>query len=134
MSNNLTVKVSSFSFKKGYPVSDSGNGGGFVFDCRFLNNPGRYEEYRDLTGLDEAVIEFLRKNSDIDEFLKNVWKITDAAILNYIERGFTSLEIGFGCTGGQHRSVYSAEQTTRHILETFPEIVVEKVHREQREA
>lgn len=127
----LTVDVISFSYKKGYPSPSEGNGGGFVFDCRFLNNPGRHQEYRDLTGLDQPVIDFLQKSSDIDIFLEEAWKITDAAILNYIERDFSSLQIAFGCTGGQHRSVYSAENTARHILERFPQVGVNLIHREQ---
>ena len=127
----LTVDVISFSYKKGYPSPSEGNGGGFVFDCRFLNNPGRHQEYRDLTGLDQPVIDFLQKNSDIDVFLEEAWKITDAAILNYIERDFSSLQIAFGCTGGQHRSVYSAENTARHIMERFPQVGVNLIHREQ---
>lgn len=127
----LTVDISSFSYKKGYPPSKEGNGGGFIFDCRFLNNPGRYEEYRHLTGKDQSVIEFLQKNSDIDKFLESVWEITDRAVYNYLERGFSSLQIGFGCTGGQHRSVYSAEATAKHIERTFPEVKIELKHFEQ---
>ena len=128
----LTVDVISFSYKKGYPEATSGNGGGFVFDCRFLNNPGRYEEYTALTGKDSAVIDFLHAYSSIDEFLSNVWAITDDAIAVYRERGFTSLQIAFGCTGGQHRSVFSAETTSRHILEKFPDVGVNLLHREQK--
>lgn len=127
----LTVDVISFSYKKGYPESCEGNGGGFVFDCRFLNNPGRYEQYRDKTGKDEEVISFLHENSTIDNFLENVWKITDEAVEVYRSRDFTSLQIAFGCTGGQHRSVFSAEQTARHILEKFEGVGVNLIHREQ---
>lgn len=127
----LTVDVISFSYKKGYPKESEGNGGGFVFDCRFLNNPGRHEEYKEKTGKDDDVKEFLRENSNIDEFLRNVWKITDEAIEVYSSRGFTSLQICFGCTGGQHRSVYSAEATSRHILEKFDNVGVNLYHREQ---
>lgn len=127
----LTVEVISFSYKKGYPENHDGNGGGFVFDCRFLNNPGRYEEYKNLTGKNKEVIEFLHKESDIDTFLENVWKVTDEAIKAYRDRGFSSLQICFGCTGGQHRSVFSAEATSRHILERFPDVGVNLIHREQ---
>lgn len=127
----LTVDVISFSFKKGYPTPAEGNGGGFVFDCRFLNNPGRHERYRDLTGRDESVIKFLHQESNIDEFLFDVWRITDEAIDNYLARDFTSLQICFGCTGGQHRSVFSAEQTARHILENYKgKVGVNLIHRE----
>lgn len=129
--NNLTVSIYSFSYKKGYPASEDGNGGGFMFDCRFLNNPGRYEEYRSLTGRDPEVIDFLKTKSDIDKFLESAWEITDAAVKNYLERGFSSLQIGFGCTGGQHRSVYSAEKTAEHIRAKFPEVKVKLIHREQ---
>lgn len=128
----LTIDVISFSYRKGYPESKDGNGGGFVFDCRFLNNPGRYEPYRELTGKDEAVIDFLKKESDIDAFLEKAWEMIDAAIENYLERGFTSLQIAFGCTGGQHRSVYSAENTARHILDKYDGVGVNLIHREQR--
>lgn len=128
----LTVEVISFSYKKGYPEACEGNGGGFVFDCRFLNNPGRYEEYKSLTGKDEPVKIFLHERSNIDEFLTNVWKIIDEAIECYVSRDFSSLQIAFGCTGGQHRSVFSAEQTARHIMENFPHVGVNLIHREQR--
>lgn len=128
----LTVDVISFSYKKGYPEACEGNGGGFVFDCRYLNNPGRHQEYKQLTGKDKPVIQFLQNNSDIDSFLSSVWQITDSAIKVYRSRGFTSLQIAFGCTGGQHRSVYSAEQTARHILEKFQDVGVNLIHREQR--
>ena len=127
----LTVDVISFSYKKGYPVNDTGNGGGFVFDCRYLNNPGRYEEYKSLTGKDAPVKEFLHANSNIDEFLANAWKIIDEAIEVYSARGFTSLQVAFGCTGGQHRSVFSAEETARHILDKFEGVGVNLIHREQ---
>ena len=128
----LTVDVISFSYKKGYPEAAEGNGGGFVFDCRFLNNPGRYDEYKQLTGKDQPVIDFLHEKSDIDDFLSHVWEITDDAIAVYRDRGFTSLQIAFGCTGGQHRSVFSAEHTARHILEKFSDVGVNLIHREQR--
>lgn len=128
----LTVDVISFSYKKGYPEACEGNGGGFVFDCRYLNNPGRYEEYKALTGKDSAVIDFLQRNSDIDTFLACAWEIVDSAVEVYRQRGFTSLQVAFGCTGGQHRSVYSAEQTARHLLEKFDDIGVNLIHREQR--
>ena len=128
----LTVDVISFSYKKGYPDSCEGNGGGFVFDCRYLNNPGRYEEYKALTGSDEPVKSFLHDNSTIDRFLENVWKIVDEAVEVYRGRGFTSLQIAFGCTGGQHRSVFSAEETARHLMSKFEDIGVNLIHREQK--
>ena len=128
----LTVDCISFSYKKGYPESAEGNGGGFVFDCRFLNNPGRYEEYRSLTGFDKEVVDFLHQNSDIDAFLVKVWEIVDEAVEVYQARNFTSLQVAFGCTGGQHRSVYCARQTAAHLLEKFQGIGVNEIHREQR--
>lgn len=129
-SGSLTVEIFSFSYKKGYPSDLSGNGGGFVFDCRALHNPGRYKEYRQLTGRDRAVIEYLEKRGEVQPFLKSVWSLTDAAIERYLRRGFSHIQIGFGCTGGQHRSVYSAEHTAAHVRETFPDAVVRIVHRE----
>lgn len=127
----LTVDVISFSYKKGYPEAAEGNGGGFVFDCRYLNNPGRHEEYKTLTGKDQPVKEFLHHNSNIDDFLKSAWRIVDEAVEVYRDRGFTSLQVAFGCTGGQHRSVFSAEETARHLMEKFPDIGVNLIHREQ---
>ena len=128
----LTVDVISFSYRKGYPEAAEGNGGGFVFDCRFLNNPGRYEEYKSLTGKDEPVKNFLHDKSNIDAFLENAWKIIDEAVEVYSERGFTSLQVAFGCTGGRHRSVFSAEETAKHIMDKFPGVGVNLIHREQR--
>lgn len=127
----LTVEVISFSYKRGYPAGVEGNGGGFVFDCRFLNNPGRYEQYKHLDGRDDSVKVFLHEHSDIEVFLSDVWKITDKAIDVYRNRGFSSLQIAFGCTGGQHRSVFSAEETGRHIMESFPDVGVNIIHRER---
>ena len=127
----LTVDVISFSYRKGYPEASEGNGGGFVFDCRYLHNPGRYEPYKELTGKDESVKEFLQKQSNIDEFLRHVWSIVDEAVEVYRDRGFTSLQVAFGCTGGQHRSVYSAEETASHIMGKFDDVGVNLIHREQ---
>ncbi|MDE7345763.1 MAG: phosphotransferase [Muribaculaceae bacterium] len=131
--SGLTVEIFSFSYKKGYPVDMSGNGGGFMFDCRALHNPGRFEKYRSLTGRDKAVIEFLEDKGEIQSFLKNAWSLIDTAIERYLSRGFTRLQVGFGCTGGQHRSVYSAERTSAHVSEKFPEVNVCLIHREHPE-
>lgn len=128
---SLTVQVFSFSYKKGYPDDFSGNGGGFMFDCRAMHNPGRYEEYKNLTGLDRPVAEFLENRGEIQPFLDSAWKLTDNAVAKYVSRGFTRLQIGFGCTGGQHRSVYCAQATARHIAESFPAVTVNLIHREQ---
>ncbi len=129
--DGLTVRVSSFSFKKGYPVDTSGNGGGFVFDCRAMDNPGRYEPYKKLTGLDAPVREFLESRGEIQLLLADAERIVDRAIDNYLERGFTSLCVAFGCTGGQHRSVYSAQAMAEHLHEKYPSIRVILNHREQ---
>ena len=126
----LEVTVSSFSFKKGVPVDESGNGGGYVFDCRGFDNPGRYEEYRNLTGRDPEVIKFLENTSGVASFLDHVRGLVDSHIEEFIRRGFTHLEICFGCTGGQHRSVYCAEKTARHIIEKY-NVKVRLIHRER---
>ena len=126
----LVVKVFSFSYGKGIPEDESGNGGGYVFDCRSTHNPGRYEPYKKLTGLDEPVIRFLEDDGEILTFLDSVYKLADAHVRRYIQRGFTSLMFCFGCTGGQHRSVYSAQHLAEHIHEKFG-IEVRIIHREQ---
>lgn len=126
----LTVQVKSFSYKRGIPKDDSGNGGGFVFDCRFIYNPGRYQPYKKLTGRDQAVIDFFEKESTIHDFIEQVKGIIDEAVENYIKRGFANLCINFGCTGGQHRSVFSADSIAKHLKEKYP-IKVVLHHREQ---
>ena len=129
-SNQLTVTIQSFSYRRGIPVDHSGNGGGFVFDCRFLHNPGRYQPYKHLTGRDPSVIDFLLEKSDITTFLNQVKEVVMPAVENYIERQFSHLSINFGCTGGQHRSVYSADQIAAFLEQKYPVQVVLK-HREQ---
>ena len=129
-SSLLTVRVCSFSYRQGIPPDPSGNGGGFVFDCRFIHNPGRYEPYKKLTGRDEAVINFLKHHSCMDAFLQDVFRIVDQAVEDYIERSFTHLMVAFGCTGGQHRSVYAADRLTRHLREKYG-VQVELQHIEQ---
>ena len=114
-SEKLSVSINSFSYVSGIPVDLSGNGGGFVFDCRSLHNPGRYDEFKMLTGKDEAVIDFLNQQNDIQEFLTNITSIIERAINNYTQRGFSHLMINFGCTGGQHRSVYCAERLFEYL-------------------
>jgi len=126
----LVVRVNSFSFRKGIPDDPSGNGGGYVFDCRSTHNPGRYEPYKKLTGLDEPVVRFLEDDGEILTFLDEVYKLADHHVMRYIQRGFTNLMFSFGCTGGQHRSVYSAQHLAEHIHEKFG-IEVYVNHREQ---
>ena len=126
----LRVRVFSFSYRKGIPADDSGNGGGYVFDCRSTHNPGRYEPYKKLTGLDEPVIRFLEDDGEILTFLDSVYRLADAHVQRYIERGFTDLMFSFGCTGGQHRSVYSAQHLAEHLHAKFG-IEVHICHREQ---
>ena len=118
-SKELTVDVMSFSYKRGIPDDISGNGGGFVFDCRAIHNPGRYEPYKKLTGMDEPVIRFLETESNIAEFLENAYALVDNMVDTYKKRGFTHVQVCCGCTGGQHRSVYSAEHIARHVADKF---------------
>lgn len=126
----LTVRVMSFSYKKGIPEDPSGNGGGYVFDCRAVHNPGKYEQYKQLTGRDKPVIDFLEQDGEILQFLEHVDALADAHVQRFLERGFTNLSICFGCTGGQHRSVYSAEHVAHHLNEKFG-IRIRLIHREQ---
>ncbi len=126
----LVVKMYSFSYKKGIPNDDSGNGGGYVFDCRAVNNPGKYERYASLTGLDESVRTFLEEDGEIISFLDHATHLVDASVKRYIDRGFTNLMVSFGCTGGQHRSVYSAQYMAKYINEKFG-VEVNLIHREQ---
>jgi aminoglycoside/choline kinase family phosphotransferase len=125
----LTVRITSFSYKNGLPLDDKGHGGGFVFDCRALPNPGRYAEYAQLTGKDRPVAEFLRKEPAAAKFLDSVFALTDLSVENYLSRNFTSLMVNFGCTGGQHRSVYCAEALAARIKQKYG-ARVELAHRE----
>ncbi len=115
----LVVTISSFSYKNGQPQDVSGNGGGFVFDCRGLLNPGRFEEFKTLHGRDKSVMDFLERQTKMNEFLNSVFDIVDLTVEDYIRRGFGSLMVSFGCTGGQHRSVYAADQMARHLRNKF---------------
>lgn len=126
----LTVRVYSFAYKKGIPNDISGNSGGYVFDCRAINNPGKFERYSNVNGLDEQVIRFLEEDGEILQFLENTYSLVDKHVKRYIERGFTDLMISFGCTGGQHRSVYAAQHVAEHIHKKFGTKVT-LIHREQ---
>ena len=128
--HKLLVSITSFSYKKGIPEDTSGNGGGFVFDCRAIHNPGRYKEYQKLTGKDREVIDFFAKEPEMHRFIEDSFKLVDAAVQKYISRKFTHLQVNFGCTGGQHRSVYCAENLAWHLNEKF-DVDILLTHREQ---
>lgn len=116
----LTVKIKSFSYlKNGYPACESDNGGGFVFDCRGILNPGRIDEYKVQSGQDKPVKDFLEQQTLMPKFLNSIYDLVDITVADYIKRGFENLEINFGCTGGQHRSVYAAEALNRHLKNKF---------------
>ncbi len=126
----LTVRIFSFSFHRGLPQDDTGNGGGFVFDGRSLPNPGREDRFQTLTGKDALVIEYLDQEESVRQFLASAQSMVDATVSAYQRRGFKHLMVSFGCTGGQHRSVYLAEQLARHLRAgNGVEVVVR--HREQ---
>ena len=125
----MTVTIYSFSFKKGLPADASGNGGGYIFDCRSTHNPGKYEQYKHLTGRDKEVIEFLENDGEILTFLSSVYALVDHHVERFIERDFTHMQVSFGCTGGQHRSVYSAEALAKHLKEKY-EVKIVLIHRE----
>jgi aminoglycoside/choline kinase family phosphotransferase len=112
---NLTVRVFSFSFHRGSPKDETGNGGGFVFDARSLPNPGREERFKPLTGKDAPVIEYLNRQQSVHQFLAGATSLVDSSLSNYQSRGFKNLMVSFGCTGGQHRSVYLAEELAKHL-------------------
>lgn len=115
----LVVKVCSFSYKQGIPQDESGNGGGFVFDCRGILNPGRIEEFKTMHGRDKSVMDYIEQQTKMSEFLNSVFDIVDLTVEDYIRRGFQSLMVSFGCTGGQHRSVYAADELARHLRNKF---------------
>ncbi|MBQ6186261.1 MAG: phosphotransferase [Bacteroidales bacterium] len=125
----LEVSIFSFAYKKGIPVDRSGNGGGFVFDCRAINNPGKFEYYRQFTGLDQEVIKFLEDDGGITKFLDNVYAMVENHVKCFMERKFTHMQVCFGCTGGQHRSVYCAEHLAAHLAEKY-DIKITVTHRE----
>ena len=125
----LEVHIYSFAYKKGIPADNTGNGGGYVFDCRSVNNPGKYEHYRQFNGNDPEVIKFLEDDGEVIVFLKSVYKLVDAHVERFIERKFTHLQVCFGCTGGQHRSVFCAEHLAAHLSEKY-DVKVKLTHRE----
>lgn len=115
----LVVRIYSFSYKKNLPVDETGNGGGFVFDCRGILNPGRQEQFKMQTGRDKPVKDYLEQQTRMPEFLNSVFDIVDISVEDYIRRGFETLSVSFGCTGGQHRSVYAADALARHLRNKF---------------
>lgn len=117
--NKLSVTITSFSYKREIPIDLADNGGGYVFDCRGLNNPGRHLEFKLLNGRDAKVIKFLKENSDVDYYLSHIFPIVESTIETYLDRGFKDLMINFGCTGGQHRSVYCADKMYDHIKSKY---------------
>jgi hypothetical protein len=123
----LLVKIHSFSYRKQIPEDESGNGGGFVFDCRGILNPGRIDIMKTQHGRDKAVKDFLEQQTQMPEFLNSVFDIVDISVEEYIRRGFESLQVSFGCTGGQHRSVYAADALARHLKNKF-KVKVELKH------
>lgn len=127
--STLEVRIFSFAWKKGIPADDSGNGGGYVFDCRAINNPGKFEHFRQFNGLDKEVEKFLEDDGGVLKFLNNVYDMVDSHVSKFIERKFTHMMVSFGCTGGQHRSVYCAQHLAQHIAKKF-NVKVIVTHRE----
>ncbi|UPT74842.1 MAG: hypothetical protein M0D55_03760 [Elusimicrobiota bacterium] len=125
----LTVRIQSFSYKGGVPVDDGGHGGGYVFDCRCLPNPGRQAEFKTQSGLDGPVIAYLSKEENVDRWARSAFSLVDQAVEDYGRRNFTDLLVAFGCTGGQHRSVYMAERLAKHLRDQGVSAVVS--HREK---
>lgn len=126
----LVVKICSFSYRKGIPEDSSIHGGGFVFDCRGIDNPGRHVEYKEIHGRDKPVMEYLERQTRMQHYLNSVFDIVDISVEEYIKRGFDHLAINFGCTGGQHRSVYAADALARHLRNKY-KVKIELCHREQ---
>jgi RNase adaptor protein for sRNA GlmZ degradation len=130
---SLTVEITSFSYKRDLPLrlfssSEGRHGGGFVFDCRALPNPGRLADFKTQTGLDSEVIAYLMSAPEVRAFKEHVFALINSSIDNYLSRGFTFLSVGFGCTGGQHRSVFMTEQLSAHLKGRYSERVVTSAH------
>ena len=127
----LNIIITSFSFRKQLPEDKSGNGGGYIFDCRALPNPGRQDAYKKKTGQDAEVISFLQSLKVVEEYLSAIKSVLSHSISNYLERDFANLVVSFGCTGGQHRSVYCAERIAEWLRHKFPDrVTVELIHRD----
>jgi aminoglycoside/choline kinase family phosphotransferase len=132
-SDKLTVRVFSFSYRQQIPADETGNGGGYVFDVRNLPNPGREERFKQMTGKDAAVIEYLNLQPSVHQYLASVLALVDASVKGYESRGFKNLMVSFGCTGGQHRSVFFAEQLAKHLRANGVDVVVRHIEQEKRE-
>ena len=128
----LTVTVNSFSYRRGIPYDSSGNGGGYVFDCRAILNPGKFERYMMLNGKDPEVVEFFEKNTIIYDYLEHVFQLVKTNLEDYMNRRFNHLMVNFGCTGGQHRSVFCAEWLAKRIRNNY-DIVVKLNHLDLKE-
>jgi aminoglycoside/choline kinase family phosphotransferase len=126
----LQVTLNSFSYKRGIPIDETPHGGGYVFDCRALRNPGKFDEYKTLTGKGVEVQKFFAGDRDMEQFIHNAYALVEASVKKYKQRGFTSLMVSFGCTGGQHRSVYAAETLNKLIASNHPDVHVHIRHRE----
>ena len=126
----LEVRIFSFSYKNGIPIDESGNGGGYVFDCRAIDNPGKYEHFKHFTGLDAEVIKYLEDDGGVTVFMSHIYELADAHVKRYMDRKFTNLMFAFGCTGGQHRSVYCAQHLAEYLAKKY-NISVLLFHREQ---
>jgi len=126
--DKLTVRITSFSFHRGLPKDETGHGGGFIFDARSLPNPGREERFKPLTGKEAEIADYLNQHDSVRQYLANVTSLVDASVSSYQSRGFKNLAVSFGCTGGQHRSVYLAEQMAKHLRERGVDVVLR--HRE----
>lgn len=129
--SNLTVHIKSFSYKSGIPIDTNEHGGGFVFDCRSLPNPGHFKKYMNLSGLDKETIQYLQNHTEVYSFCDHVFQLIEQVVENYIKREFTSLTINFGCTGGQHRSVFFAEALAKHLAKKY-DINIDLVHTQKK--
>jgi len=125
---HLTISIKSFSYKTGIPEDTNGNGGGFVFDCRALPNPGREEKYREFNGKDQVIIDYLKNEPEVIDFLQETENLVSRSVENYLERGFGNLAVNYGCTGGQHRSVYCAETMAERLRRRFLHVIVNVEH------
>jgi aminoglycoside/choline kinase family phosphotransferase len=130
--DELTVRIFSFSFRQQIPSDETGNGGGYVFDVRSLPNPGREERFKQMTGKDAAVIDYLNQQPTVHQYLASVLSLVDASVSAYQHRGFTSLMVSFGCTGGQHRSVFFAEQVAKHLRDNGVKVIVRHIEQEKK--